>query len=349
MLTDFPTRSPGGPRTRAPSLVDVVAAATGEYSAAAPRSLRHAGGYCNDLVELELSGGRVVIVKRARYAWSAPRLRTSRLAARLIRRRTGVIVPRHLDVEEDADGRAVEAYWRIPLPTLGEVWPELPDPVRPQALRSWGALLGRVHKVKLVGHGALDGAARISVRLSEHIQRELLDRLGPALAGDWPVALPWAKRLARCARVLDACCAERPVVLVHNDFHMGNVLCERRPRSVRCVGVIDLETAWAGPPEADVAQVQVLHGPAFGDPLPPGWEAHFLRGYGTALDSLVLTFFRAYHLLNLGYFSATAGWWEHVRGIEGEIGREMRQLRNAGLGGPAWQPRNNRLGAPGWK
>ena len=86
--------------------------------------------------------------------------------------------------------------------------------------------------------------------------------------------------------------------------------------------MIDLETASAGPAEADIARVEVLHGPAFGDPLPAGWRARFVDGYGAPLDDAVLAFFRALHRLNLGYFAATCGWWEHVAALEAELEQE---------------------------
>lgn len=316
---------PAGPRLLPPSLAGVLAAAVPERRTDAPLRVHHAAGYCNELLQVEL-GGETLMVKRAHHDWGAPRLLASRLAAGLLRRRTGVLAPRHLDVEVDTTGRAVEVYWRIPLPTLREVWPELPEGARPQALRSWGALLRRVHKVKLAGTGALESAARRPRALADTLGAELRDRLMPALADDWPGAIELAARLARHIDAVDARCAGRPVVLLHNDFHMGNVLCERRPRSVKCVGVIDLEAAWAGPPEADVAQVQVLYGGAFRMPLPDGWSAHFLEGYAAPLDPMVLRFCRALHRLNLGYFAALSGWWEHVRDLEVEIARELESM-----------------------
>jgi len=319
--TDLPT-SPE-PRLLTPSLASVLTAAQPGLLTGAPHRVYHATGYCNEVLQVWLCGGDTLVVKRARHDWGAPRLRASRLAAGLLRRRTGVLAPCHLDVEEDSHGRPIEAYWRIPLPTLREVWPDLPDRARPQALRSWGALMRRVHKVKLAGTGSLESTACGPHALADFLRAELRDRLVPALARIWPAALELASRLTGHVEDVDAHCAGRPVVLLHNDFHMGNVLCERRPRSIRCVGVIDLETAWAGPPEADVAQVQVLHGGAFGTPLPDGWSAHFLEGYAAPLHPTVLSFCRALHRLNLGYFAATAGWWDHVRDLQAEIVREL--------------------------
>lgn len=284
--------------------------------------LQRASGYCSELIEVELPGGDALMLKRAHFDWVGARLRASRAAANLLRRRTGVLVPRHLDLERDARGRAIEAYWRIPLPTLQEVWAALPEKQQPQALRSWGALLRRVHKATPGGYGRLLDAGQ-KHQLDDFLHTDLRDRLRPALKSVWPFALASVDALLRGLDGIGELLAGRPAVLVHNDFHMGNVLCERRPRSIRCVGVIDLESAWSGPAESDVAQLQVLHGPAFGYPLAPDWTVHFARGYGASLDRELLRFFRMFHLLNLGYFAAEAGWARHVDDLARELTSEM--------------------------
>lgn len=285
--------------------------------------MRLSEGYCNELIEVELSGGEALILKRARFEWGSTRLRASRAAASLLRRRTGIVVPSHLDIERDDQGRAIEAYWRIPLPTLKDVWRTIPEKRQPQALRSWGALLRRVHKATPGRYGQLLDAGQ-DHRLEQHLWTDLHDRLRPALEAVWPEALKAVQvmldRIDRVGELL----ATRPAVLVHNDFHMGNVLCEERPRSIRCVGVIDLESAWAGPAESDVAQLQLLHGQAFGHPLRRDWYEHFSRGYGSELDPELLSFFRMLHILNLGYFAAHSGWSAHVKELESELDVELR-------------------------
>lgn len=101
-------------------------------------------------------------------------------------------------------------------------------------------------------------------------------------------------------------------VLLHGDPHHGNILWEGTGRGMRGVGVLDLEAAWAGPPEADVAVAEVLHGPLFGQPLPEGWTEAFRRGYGSPLDPAALAFYRAVHLGNLGYHAALTGMGAHA-------------------------------------
>lgn len=303
-----------------------------------PVEIRRTVGYCNELIEVQLSGGDSLILKRARFDWGSARLSASRAAASLLRRRTGVVVPSHLDIDNDALGRAIEAYWRIPLPTLKEVWATIPEKRQPQALRSWGALMRRIHKATPGRYGALHDAGD-EHRLERLLHADLNGRLRPALECVWPDAVSaLGYLLNRIDRIGDLL-ATRPAVLVHNDFHMGNVLCEQRPRSIRCVGVIDLESAWAGPAESDIAQLQVLHGPAFGNPLPEDWFTHFARGYGSELDEELLSFFRILHILNLGYFAADSGWVGHVRDLEAELAREINGCPIGADGASSADPR----------
>jgi len=309
-----------------PSLAAVLDKPLNANDERAAATAQRTDGYCNELIQLSLSDGNALMVKRARFDWVAARLRASRSAASLLRRRTGVLVPEHLDVEQDANGRAIEAYWRIPLPTLKEVWATLPDKRKPQALRSWGTLLRRVHKALPGAYGQLLSTSH-EQQLEAALRSDLEERLRPALESAWPAALPALAALLSGIERLPALLSDRPAVLVHNDFHMGNVLCQERPRSIRCVGVIDLENAWAGPAESDVAQLQVLHGPAFGHSLPDDWYSHFMRGYGSTLDPELLRLFRVLHLLNLGYFAAESGWTEHVANLEADLIATTTALR----------------------
>src|SRR5690606_16262822 len=85
----------------------------------------HRDQHSNDLAELRLKDGRSLIVKGVRYDWAAARFAASRLASRLIREASTLLVPAPLEVPAPADGRAIEVYWRIDRPTLQEVWPHL--------------------------------------------------------------------------------------------------------------------------------------------------------------------------------------------------------------------------------
>jgi aminoglycoside phosphotransferase (APT) family kinase protein len=297
-----------------------------ELAVAEPLSLHHRAGSSNALAELRLRDGRSLMVKRGRYAWDTPRFAASRAAADLLRRRTGVIAPRHLPVGPEIGGRAIEAYWRIELPTLAECWPSIPPLERARVLRSWGELLSRVHKVRLAGHGPLPRAVREPLPLSTFLLHDLGERLPPAIAAHWPSASQLVAALRSYVPDVASRVGSGPGVLLHNDAHMGNVLCAWRGGHVRCVGVLDLEAAMAGPREADLAHLQVLHGALFGQPLPDLWFEHVLEGYRAAIDSVSLAFFRAHHLLDLGFHAALSGAREHAGQVAHAVARELAML-----------------------
>jgi aminoglycoside phosphotransferase (APT) family kinase protein len=316
------------PRARRRSPLDpVLRALPPELRAGACTEVRRCAGH-NDVRELRVPGGRSLIVKRARHAWAAPCFRAARLAARLLRRRTGIVAPDHVPAPEVIAGRAIEAYWRLPLPTLRELWPRIPDRMRERTLRSWGELLRRVHSVKLQGHGPLEQDARTAPSLAVFLAGDIGERLAPAAAAAWPRGAALARTLAASVPDLARRVGDRPPVLVHNDLHMGNVLCAEQGRGIRCVGVLDLEWAIAGPPESDLARVQVLHGALFGQPLDGPWFEVVLAGYRDPLDAFALTFYRAYHLLNLGYHAALAGHDGHAAAVRRAVARELAGLRS---------------------
>jgi len=281
--------------------------------------------HSNDFAEIRLRTGRALIIKRARFDWAEPRFRTSRIASGIIRRSTHVAVPAPLTIPEGLDERAVEVYWRIDQPTLLEVWPSLDSGGREAALQSWGSLLGRLHGIRLEGAGPLSDEETPHRRLGSFLSGELRDRLLPAVTAEWPGALGVVERL-----ILEAPEVERRVgdrtSLVHNDMHMGNVLCRVEGGMVSCVGLLDLETAVVGPPEADVAGVEVHHGALFAQPIEGGWQRHVRSGYGRELDEWVVNFYRAFHLLNMGFYSAMIGHHWHAERVGEAAVRELEVL-----------------------
>ena len=90
--------------------------------------------------------------------------------------------------------------------------------------------------------------------------------------------------------------------------------------------MIDLEAAWCGPPEADVAVAELIHGPLF-LPLPEGWTAEFRRGYGAVLDGAAVAFYRAVHLANLGYHAALTGIHAHAADLLQAARAAVSELR----------------------
>ncbi|HET6567224.1 MAG TPA: phosphotransferase, partial [Rhodothermales bacterium] len=220
-----------------------------------------------------------------------------------------ILAPRPLDLSAAIGDLAVEAYWRIDRPTLAEVWPALPERDRAWTLRHWGGLMARLHRIRFPGHGALAAGGKDS--LAAFLQSDLGTRLLPAVQQTWPEAVRAVDRLLKQIGVI-APRVDRNGVLVHNDLHMHNVLCERSKHLVRSIGVLDLEAAFAGPPEADMAHTEVLHGPLLGKQLPEGWIEEVLTGYGRELDPVVRAYFRAFHLVNFGYHAALCDWPDHA-------------------------------------
>ncbi len=298
---------------------------------AAPESVRttHSHVHSNDLATVRLAGGRSLVVKRGRFEWSSERFDTSRRASVLLRR-AGIVAPAPLPLPEGLDERPLEAYWWIDLPILDELWPALDEADCSSALRSLGALARRVHRVRLPGFGPLSGAASERRSLADLLAADLRDRLLPAAFAEWPEGVPAIETLRGAAPELAERTRGLPPRLIHHDLHLGNVLCEADGRSVRCVGLLDLEAAAAGLPESDLAMMQVLHGPLFERHIGGDWFDDVLRGYGEEPDAWLLRFFRAFHLLNLGFFSALVGHDWHAGEVAREAAREVEALGASG-------------------
>ncbi|HSK40636.1 MAG TPA: phosphotransferase, partial [Arenibaculum sp.] len=111
--------------------------------------------------------------------------------------------------------------------------------------------------------------------------------------------------------------------LVHGDLFAANVLCSCDDDAPRCIGVIDLEDAMAGPPEADLARTEILHGPLFERSLPAGWFDLVLEGYGPGTDPQARAFFRAYHMVNMAYHEAVTCPTRHVIDLVEAAGHEI--------------------------
>lgn len=291
-------------------------------------SVRSLDSHSNDVAEVRVPDGRVLMVKRGRYDWSAERLDASRAAAELLADARAV-VPVPLALPDDVDSRPVEAYWRIPHPTLLEVWPRLSETAQRRALRSLGALLRRVHAVRAPRHGPLGGPELDGPSAAGYLKTDLGGRLFPAIQAVWPDAAAPVSRLVDALPRLGARLGDAAPVLLHGDVHLGNVLCERRGGAVRCVGLLDLETAAGGPPESDLALAQVHHGPLFNTPLPGGWFAVLRRGYRRRPDPFVLAFYRCLHLANFGYYSALIGHDVHAASVAAGLRAEVDALSRA--------------------
>ena len=200
---------------------------------------------------------------------------------------------------------------------------------RQKATREWGALLRRLHAINLPGHGPLLQALETERTLGDFLRDDLGERLRPAAEMDWPAAVNGINRLLEWLAEVEAR-ADSRARLLHGDLHMANVLCDPTAAEIQVIGVIDLDDAWAGPPEADLARIEVLHGPLFGHALPDPWFECLAEGYGGAHDARLLGFFRAYQLLNLGYHAAVTGLESHAADVARAAQAEVRALNSHG-------------------
>jgi hypothetical protein len=276
------------------------------------RRVRLCTEHSNHMAEVHLPPDRVLIVKEPRhYPESAEaRFRTCRHAALLLTA-AGVTVPQYLPLPGIPAERPMLAYWKIQLRTLREIWPDLSNRQKTSVLRGYGTLIGRVHSIRMSGWGSIL-PEDASPSLDAFLQQDLGERLRPALSVEWPSALPALDALiGAIPGVVDAG-GDGEGVLNHNDLHMSNVLCEELEDGVHCAGLLDLEAAVSMPPELDFARLLVYHGPLFGHPLEGCWFQRIWEGYGRPLDPCVLAFFKAYHLLNVGFHMSMNGNGAHA-------------------------------------
>lgn len=316
-------------RALSPDVIDtlVQSVATGP-ARNRPSEVRFRDAHSNDVAEVDLSDGRTLMVKRGRYAWTADRFRGSRIAAGLVTSRTPLIAPDPLPIPESLDDELLEAYWRVELPTLQELWPSLGGGERAALLRSWGELLRRLHQVKVSGHGPICDAFEGTCSLSTFLRHDLEGRLLPAVRGCWAAGTVIVESLLSVVPAVAGRVPDNRACLLHNDVHMGNVLCEGDGETLRCAGLIDLEAAHGGPPEADLAIMAVLHGPHFEQPIEGAWFFEVVGGYGGELDAELLSFYRTYHLVNLGFYSALVGHAEHAAQVAGAAHEELAAWRS---------------------
>lgn len=307
-----------------PALAPALAAVEARWPDARPVAVMACRRHTNPRLEIRYGDGRTLVVKRGEEEWVRQRFAASGAACGLLRRRTGVVAPEPVPLPDAPRQPPLEVYWKVELTPLADAWPGLEPGARARALRGWGGLLRRVHRVRPRGHGPLPRAERADGSLEAHLSADLGERLLPAVRWTWPEGVDVVGALVDAVPAV-AARAGAPVLL-HGDPHQANVLCEGEGRKIRCAGVIDLEGAWSGPPEADVAVAELIHGPLF-RPLPGGWTAEFRRGYGEALDAAALSFYRAMHLANLGYHAALTGLHGHAADVLAAARAAVDELR----------------------
>jgi hypothetical protein len=283
-----------------------------------PDQVRHDFRGSNDLLDVRL-GSRRLMLKRGLEPWSADRFATARAMSRLIGERSDILTPDYLPVR--VGEWPMLAWWRLPEPTLEELWPGLDAGARSDALRSLGSLLARLHLIPLDRWGST-GQRPPSEEEGHFLLWDLEGRLRRAVIGSWPGALPLVEFAAELAAELWA--AEPEPCLAHNDAHLSNVLCSVEDGDVRCVGFLDLEAAGGALPEADLSYLALVHSAPMAGDLGRRWFARVLEGYGTPVCGRRMRLFRLYHLLNIGIHAALAG--EHELAAHfADLGREIER------------------------
>lgn len=281
-------------------------------------------GHTNEVFHVTLQDGRNLIVKQAHRDWARPRFESARRAAGLLEE-TPIVTPTHLHLPNQVT-KPIQAYWYISRPTLKSVWPDLSRIQRTKAIQSLGQLLNRVHRVEVQQFGALNDTEYSSKVLNKFLQQDLQQRLRPAVWTKWKEGLPLLDRLSDKAAGLPE--PERSPCLVHNDLHLDNILCTNKEGEIQCVGLLDLEASGGGCGEADLASAIELHDPLFDNepseiPGEHGWvrpfQRHLLEGYEKKPKKALLLFYRGYHLLNMGFYSAYKGDKQHADQVAGKI------------------------------
>lgn len=284
-------------------------------------------GFSNNLVRFSFEDGRKIIIKQSQYDWARPRFNSAKNASKLIRRRSSVIAPKHITIPEEVVKYPTIAYWYLPYPTLRELWPKLSPKQKKQASKSLGRMLRKVHQIT-VGKYGLINEERSYRSAADFMFSELHDRLKPSIAAYWPEVLPMVDRLIEIAEKLPD--NVNNAALVHNDIHLGNILCNVQDDEVQCIGLLDLEEATGGIWESDLASAMTLHHPLFFSSKLQGsrlekLEQSIVEGYEKEPDPKLLRFFRIYHLINLGYFSAMNDDHQHAK----RIGKKASELLDA--------------------
>ena len=199
--------------------------------------------------------------KFQREAAAMERLRAEGFATPVVER---------LEVESDTSPYPVLVTRRLPGTNMERRWKELDRAEQVDAARRAGALLARIHGVRFKRFGELvEGGGLRSSRWSDVASGMLEEQL--ELARKLGVFDDDARR--RFTAALRAgegwlCQVEAPV-LVHYDFHFGNLLLGE----TEITGVLDFEWCFAGDPAADLSILGSI------EEFCPGSREPFVAGY----------------------------------------------------------------------
>jgi Ser/Thr protein kinase RdoA (MazF antagonist) len=188
---------------------------------------------------------------------------------RLVAARTSVPMPEIVAV--DVTCRAWPWRYLISVAVPGEEWARIaprlgPDDLR-AAHRQIGDAVGQLHAIEMPAFGeigadgAVEGGAEWGAALAERARRTTA---GPRARDLFRTAL--AARAPLLAGVHRAC-------LCHDDLHKHNILFRREGGTWRLAAIIDLDKAWAGHGETDLARLELWEGMTSAD----FWPAYTAR------------------------------------------------------------------------
>lgn len=193
------------------------------------------------------AGGERLVVKTAPAGAGPDLVRAAR--AQEAARAAGVPVPRTV-VARVVAGIQVHVTERVPGLRWSEVHPHADDAVRLAVLAGLSDVLARLRTVAQPGFGDLGAPVHRSERAA------LRERTRDRVPAGW--RLDAAERaLDRYDALLDGAGG---AVLVHGDLHHANVLVRPAGPGWVLAAVLDWDSAWAGPADADGARAALWDG-----------------------------------------------------------------------------------------
>ncbi|WP_194911365.1 phosphotransferase family protein [Catenulispora rubra] len=151
---------------------------------------------------------------------------------------------------------------KLPGTTVAAITDTLPEPELKDVYRQMGALLAQIHTIGQEAYGYLTTEILDPQPTNQAQMQATLKRVSQSFldtTGDRELYEAAHKYVSERAELFSLC---RGPVLLHNDFHEGNVIVTQTPDGPVLSGLIDVENAMAGDPIADLSKT---HSYSIGD------------------------------------------------------------------------------------
>lgn len=151
---------------------------------------------------------------------------------------------------------------RLPGTTVGAISDTLPECELADVYRQMGALLAQIHAIGQEAYGYRTTEIIEAQPTNQAQMTATLNRVSHSYldaTGDRDLYEAAHKYVEERTELFALC---RGPVLLHNDFHEGNLIVRRTPDGLVLSGVIDVENAMAGDPMVDLSKT---HGYSIGD------------------------------------------------------------------------------------